>query len=176
MHSNAEKVTAPANKVSILRKRSTLKNIAQSITSMISMQRGSRLSRAMSQKYLEHKYSRIENTYRLEPDQGRFFLPEKVSTIIEDTLEIYLSETNYGSAHCKKITSALSDAIKERVKHLRFSRYKIVCNVMLGESKAQGMEMCTRSLWNATTDNWACGKYKNESIFALGIVHAIYFE
>ena len=40
-------------------------------------------------------------------------------------------------------------------------RYKIVCQVTLGQRKDQGMRFCSRCLWDTNTDNYATASFKN---------------
>ena len=167
----------PQNRM--LRRRTTLKNIAQSITSVLSMRRKSRFfvggmgSVKSSEK---ERFFKIENTYRVEPVKGQHFVPEVVAQIIQNVLDKALTGYSYDSSQNRHLVKELSDEIKSRVRDLALPRYKLVCNVIMGQNQGQGTEIATRSLWNPKNDNWACAKFENEHLFAVGIVLGIYFE
>ena len=119
---------------------------------------------------------KLENTFQLGPQTGSLFSPDKVKDVIAEVLEEHLGDTKYNPYHCKTLSKDISTDIKNRVKNLKFDRYKIVCNVIIGESKDQGLQMASRTLWQHTTDNWASASYNNSSLFAMAIVHGVYFE
>jgi hypothetical protein len=57
-----------------------------------------------------------------------------------------------------------------------FPRYKIISNVIIGQCKDQGLETASRAVWDAKNDNFSYVVYKNTSLFAIGLVHGVYFE
>ena len=158
------------------RRRSTLRDVAQSVTSMLSFRR---MTRAMSIFRPQESRAKVklENTYQLAPQTGSLFSPEKVESIIDQVLHEYLHDIKeYRAFECKNMSKDISTDIKNRVKELKFDRYKIICNVIIGQCKDQGLQMASRSVWQTTTDNMATRTYKNSSIFAIAIVHGVYFE
>ena len=70
----------------------------------------------------------------------------------------------------------LSDVIKARTKELPLPRYKLVVSVEIGQSAGQSVICVSRSLWNASTDDFASASYRNESLFAVATVFAVYVE
>lgn len=65
------------------------------------------------------------------------------------------------SASCEDIC----ETIKKRVKEECFiPRYKLVCQVVLGEMKDQGVRVTSRCLWDPDSDNYASAYFKNVSI------------
>ena len=170
-NSSAGKPTLPV----MGRRRSTLRDVAQSVTSMLSIRR---MTRAMSifRPHESRMKVKLENTYQLGPQTGSAFSPQKVKDVIEKVLEEYLDNTNYNARECKDLSRDISNDIKNRVKELKFDRYKIICNVIIGQCQDQGFQMASRAVWQQQTDNWACATYKNSSLFALASVHGVYFE
>ena len=62
------------------------------------------------------------------------------------------------SASCEDIC----ETIKKRVKEECFiPRYKLVCQVVLGEMKDQGVRVTSRCLWDPDSDNYASAYFKN---------------
>lgn len=121
---------------------------------------------------------RYENTYQLEPtpEQNKFYT-EKVSRIIKSVLEKYLADVEYDYATFSKLTTELSDRIKEKVKEeLELPRHKVVSFVSVGQMKDQGVRVGSRCVWNPAWDHFASASYQTKSVFAVGVVYATYFE
>lgn len=118
----------------------------------------------------------LQNTYRLEPIPSEKFDPAKVRTIMHNVLESYLDGENYDPKMCSHLAQNLTDVIKNRVKELGFARYKLICNVIIGENSDQGMRVASRCLWDASTDNFATAKYSKGQIYAVANVFATYFD
>ena len=118
----------------------------------------------------------LENTYKTEPDDGKHFAINKVESLLKETLEHRLNNVSYSSDTCRPLTTDLTADIKSKVKALEFPRYKLVCNVIITENKAQGMEIASRCVWNQSTDNFASYTYTNASLIAIANVYGVYFE
>ena len=54
-------------------------------------------------------------------------------------------------------------------------RYKIVCQVTLGQRKDQGMRFCSRCLWDTNTDNYATASFKNVRVPVLSMCYITCF-
>ena len=118
--------------------------------------------------------SPLHNTYRLEPDKK--FEHWKVTEIIKKTFEEYLREESYDREFCHHMSRTLADLIKEQVKSLQFSRYKIISVVSIGQKRGQRVRMASRSVWDPRFDGFAQYSYESGDMYAIGIVYAIYFE
>ena len=116
----------------------------------------------------------LHNTYRLEPVKK--FEHWKVTEIIKKTFEEHLMGENYDHEVCHHMSKILADVIKEQVKSLQFSRYKIISVVSIGQNREQSVTMATRSVWDPRFDSYAQYSFEREDIFAIGIVYGIYFE
>ncbi|KAK3084181.1 hypothetical protein FSP39_009648, partial [Pinctada imbricata] len=118
----------------------------------------------------------LENTYKLGPDDGKHFLPDKAEEILKEVFDSRLNGTTYSSEKSKLIATDLAAVVKGKIKALETPRYKIVCNVIIMENKDQSMRIVSRSIWNTDTDSYATYTFRNSSIIAVGYVHAVYFE
>ncbi len=119
---------------------------------------------------------RYENTYQLEPTHKKFYA-DKVSRIIREVLEEALTDVEYDYATFSKLTSELSDRIKEKVKvQLNLPRHKLVSFVSVGQMRDQGVRVGSRCVWNPAWDHYASASYQSKSVFAVGVVYATYFE
>lgn len=122
-----------------------------------------------------HTPVKYENTYRTEPTT-RFF-PGKVCDIIRTHLEQKLGEVTYDSRLCGKLACEISESIKDAVKQtMDLPRRKLVSFVTIGERRYQGARVGSRCVWNEKADNYASASYKNSSLFAVGVVFAVFFE
>ena len=104
------------------------------------------------------------------------FKPRVVEEIIRDIVEQSLSDQSYDVVDTPELSVSLSKRIHDTMKVQGFDRYKLICHVVLGELKSQGLTSCSRALWNDTYDNYACCHYQNDHLFAIATVHAVYYE
>ena len=93
--------------------------------------------------------------------QGYKFMRGPVQKILTDTI---------------KEKMELADVIKERVKNLGYSRYKLIVQVTVGEKTGQALRLASRCLWDTTTDNFASDFYENASVYCVGMVFGLYYE
>ncbi|XP_078353110.1 uncharacterized protein LOC144637894 [Oculina patagonica] len=114
------------------------------------------------------------NTYRLEPDKK--FEHWKVTDIIKKTFEQHLIDESYDREICHHMSKTLADLIKEQVKSLQFSRYKIISIVSIGQKRGQSVRMASRSVWDPRFDGYAQYSYERGELYAIGVVYAIYLE
>ncbi|KAK3090724.1 hypothetical protein FSP39_014101 [Pinctada imbricata] len=117
---------------------------------------------------------KMQNTYRMEPKDK--FNPNRVEKIMKSVLESYLDGESYEPKMCANLAQNLSEVIKSRVKDLGFLRYKLVCNVIIGENSNQDMRMVSRCLWNPETDSFAEAHFNKGKLYAVASVFATYFE
>jgi len=114
------------------------------------------------------------NSYRIEPVNR--FSAQEVQDVIDEALKEYLEGHSYNYDFCKDTSKKLSEVIKQRVKYLGFTRYKIICLVYMGQAKNQGMRIGSRCLWNTQFDNVAEGSFRNGELFAVATVFGAFFE
>lgn len=78
---------------------------------------------------------------------------------------------------CSKLACELSEKIKDEVKQkMNLPRRKLVSFVTIGAQQGQGARVASRCVWNEKADCYASSSYKNSSLFAVGIVFAIFLE
>ena len=116
----------------------------------------------------------LANTYHLEPVKR--FEYWKVTEIIKETFEEHLMGETYDHDVCHHMSKILADLIKEQVKSLQFSRYKIISVVSIGQKRGQSVTMASRSVWDPRFDSYAQYSFEKDDIFAIGIVYGVYFE
>lgn len=117
-----------------------------------------------------------ENNYKTQPDEGCRFNAFQTQQVLESILSSYLGDAKYNPANSGQLVQNLSDLIRNRAKELTPPRYKLVCNVFLGQQANQGLQISSRSLWDAENDNFASATFANSYLFAVATVHGLYFE
>ena len=126
---------------------------------------------------LRQKKTVQENTYQTEPCQNYKFNSSKVETITKNVLTERLKDEVYDPATCKELSQDLAAQIMEKVKTLKFQRYKLVAVVSIGSLRERpGMQFGSRCLWNQDTDTFASVKFTNGSLFAVAMVYGLYYE
>ncbi|XP_060776974.1 dynein light chain Tctex-type 5 [Neoarius graeffei] len=115
-----------------------------------------------------------ENTYQLGPSKR--FPMHTVREILKDVLSSYLQEEKYEPELCRQMTKTIAEVVKARVKDLMIPRYKIIVTISIGQLAEQTVRMVSRCLWDATNDTFSSYVFKNNSLFAVSNVYAVYFE
>ncbi|XP_045206811.2 dynein light chain Tctex-type protein 2B-like [Mercenaria mercenaria] len=156
----------------LLRRRSTLKGIATSITGMLKLRR---LTVPSVPSVVKPKIN-LENTYKMSPDVGNHIAPSKIEQAAEQILKDEIGSREYNSYLAGDMACTISAKIKSKVKEMNFPRYRIICQVIITEVKDQGIEAASRCLWDANCDNYTTVYYKNESIAAIAMLYGVYFE
>ncbi|XP_038068733.1 dynein light chain Tctex-type protein 2B-like [Patiria miniata] len=118
----------------------------------------------------------VENTFQLEPRQDGHFNASRVEKILDSLMESMLDSVEYDPQTAPELARALTEDVKTRVKLLKYNRHKIVVHVILGSLQGQGMQTVSRSVWDHHFDNYASACYQNQTLFAVAMVHATYFE
>lgn len=173
--------SSPQLKWDLLRRRVKLNTtpahgVGNAHTGMRSiLKRGiSKTSIAGSENREQQEKPQYQNTYQLVPNKP--FNVSQVTEAIQDILEALLREQEYDVTRISKMTKRITEAVKTRVKSMRFTRYKIVVHTVMGSKMNQGIEIGSRGLWNQDTDSSASYFYENRELFAVVTVYGIYYE
>lgn len=97
----------------------------------------------------------------------------QVERLLKNLLEDRLGKMRYSPKICPNMCKILSEEIKQKVKQLNFDRYKIVCNVTIGQKKDQSVVTSSRCVWDDKLDNYASYAFQNEHIFCTAIVFGV---
>ena len=122
------------------------------------------------------KHTKLENTFKMAPDDDKKFNSSRMQKMVTDILNSYLDGEDYEPKKCVQLAKNLSDVIKSRVKDTDLDRYKIVCNVTIGENGDHGLQYASRCLWSTSTDNYASATYKSHTLFCVANIYALYHE
>ncbi|XP_009877186.1 PREDICTED: tctex1 domain-containing protein 4, partial [Apaloderma vittatum] len=118
----------------------------------------------------------LENTYRMRPDKGSKFKAGQVQRVLEGTLTSALATAVYSPQGSAPLAQSLAELLQNRVKEVVPPRYKMVCQVVLGQQGQQSLLVASQALWDPESDSFASATFSSASIFAVAIVHGVYFE
>ena len=115
-----------------------------------------------------------ENTYRMEPQPHEKFNSCTAQRVMEDLLEHHLGDEH----RSRSLSENLADTMVRLMKDQGFSRrYKYVCFLTIGQkNSSHAMQICSRCLWAANTDNYASVTYAKKDLFAVAVMFATYME
>jgi tctex1 domain-containing protein 2 len=121
---------------------------------------------------------RLQNTYKMEPDNASRFHSYKIEPRIYELLEHALKDKTYDANKSPSLAKELSQDIMRETKNFLSTscRYKLVCHVVIGEVKDQDIRFGSRCLWDSNNDTTASVTYKNSSLYCVATLFAIYFE
>lgn len=119
---------------------------------------------------------KMENTYKLGPEPDNMFQAHVVQKIIMKVLSDYLGEREYDGAVMGQKSVTLAEMIKEKVKRLRYDRYKIIAWVVICQKGCNDIRVASKGLWDENLDSSAEAVYENKHLYAMGVVYATYQE
>ncbi|NWI14891.1 TC1D4 protein, partial [Crypturellus soui] len=120
--------------------------------------------------------ARYENTYKMQPDEGCKFSAARVQRVLEAALAGALKDTAYGAQSGAQLAHGLAELLRAQAKEVLPPRYKLVCNVVLGQQGQQSLLVASRALWDPQSDSFASATFSNATLFAVATVHGLYFE
>ncbi|XP_009466436.1 PREDICTED: tctex1 domain-containing protein 4 [Nipponia nippon] len=120
--------------------------------------------------------TRLENTYRMQPDEGCKFDMGRVQRVLEGTLASTLGTAVYSPQGSAPLAQSLAELLRSRAKEVVPPRYKLVCHVLLGQQGQQSLLVASRALWDPESDSFASATFSNASLFAVATAHGVYFE
>ncbi|XP_015434733.1 PREDICTED: tctex1 domain-containing protein 2-like [Dufourea novaeangliae] len=124
---------------------------------------------------LEDAEASQQPVYQIRPQLHEKFKPLSAKEVIHNVLFDQLSTKTYDAQEAVQWTKDIADIIREKVKELKFKRYKYLVNVVLGEQHGAGVKMGTRCIWDAEADTYAYDSFVNDTIFCVATVYAVYY-
>ena len=126
--------------------------------------------------------SKIENTYKLTPDENKRFYAYKIYPymleLVTEKLKRYEKNnpSGYNYKTCLALTRDLADSLRREAKNMSAPRYKIVVTIAVGELSGQDVRVASRCLWNTEFDNCVSVALNNRSIWTSGVIYVLYTE
>lgn len=115
-----------------------------------------------------------EPTYRMVPK--RKFNSQHVHEVIKKLVDDKLDKMIYSKKWSPNLTKILCNQIKEKAKTLNYERYKMICNVTLGENKGPGIMATSRCSWDHRTDDYATYTFQSKHLYCTVVVFGVYKE
>lgn len=100
-------------------------------------------------------------------------IKEIIATVLASHLD-NLSE--YNPKTCGEKCRLISQTIEKSVKSLCRFQYKVMALVFIGAIRDQGIQVASQCHWNPNSDHFTMATYKNDSLYASGIVFATVYE
>jgi hypothetical protein len=120
--------------------------------------------------------TKLENTFSLGPSDSQKFNSSRTQRLVKDILFNQLANVKYEPTKCRDLVQILSDEIKHRIKLHIYKRYKIIVHLTIGQNTDECLLIASRALWNTDIDNQCTINFKNESIFAVATIFAVYHD
>ena len=117
-----------------------------------------------------------EPTYRMKPYDEKKFSPSAVQKACEEVVNAALTGKAWNGEEEAVWAVDITEQIKEKVRAMGFDRYKIVCQIVLGQNKQQGVRVASRCLWDTETDSYASYTFTSDSIWCTAMVFGCYTE
>lgn len=138
---------------------------------------GSRKS-SLETTVMKHQmnFQRVENTFKLSPDDNKRFFAFKLQPHILDILkDMTLKAENDSKGH-HHLTRELAERIRNEAKTYGYPRYKIVVFVAAGDNVGQDVRVASRCLWNTEFDNCVSASHNTKTLWTSAVVYVFYSD
>ena len=124
----------------------------------------------------DRRFIRYENTYRMEPaDDDKLDLP-RARRVANSVIEASIAGYSYDANPAKQFSIVLAERIRNQMKQLSFSRYKIITQVSIGQNMGQDLRMVSRCLWDLRWDNHLTIIKESSAAYVIVTIFFIYTE
>lgn len=120
---------------------------------------------------------------QLDKNSAAFVLPlgskfpsNAAKEVMHSLLLSRLKREIYSADKASQLAKSLVVALREALADLCKPRYRIAVSVDLAEDRGQGMRVGCRCLWKEGVDAVASAVYRNDSIFCVATVYAVYLH
>ncbi|KAF8382705.1 dylt-2 [Pristionchus pacificus] len=106
--------------------------------------------------------------------QGEKFRAATAEKIMTEVVAEQLAGEIFSMLTVEDLGRKISDAINQRLKDLNLPRYKFIVQVMIGESRGQGVHAMSQCVWDADVDGMATINYNLNNIWCQATAFAIF--
>lgn len=99
------------------------------------------------------------DSFKIRPNLSEKFRPGPVQYWIEKSITDIIGEQPYSPEESPEWAKKIVKEILEKTKAMKFGRYKLIAQVVLGERKGQGLSSAQRCLWDSDADCYASYTY-----------------
>ncbi|BES91008.1 Tctex-1 family [Nesidiocoris tenuis] len=118
----------------------------------------------------------LERGFTFQLDSINPFKPQTVHKIIEDVLTEAMDGFYYNPKEAPVLCKQLSIRIRNRVKALKFERYRIICVVEIVQKNLQGVRSVCSFLWDPQRDHFTTFQFDKFDLLAIAYVFGVYKE
>lgn len=112
-----------------------------------------------------------------ETETAAKFCNTRIKEIISKVLASHLDNlVEFCPRTCAEKCRLISQMIEKSVKSLCSSQYKVMALVFIGAIRDQGIELASQCYWSPHSDHFTMATYKNDSLYASGIVFATIYD
>ncbi len=95
-------------------------------------------------------------TYQVGPYEDERFVASRIDGIVAETVNQLMENLCLDSVTFEEISRTISEGVKMSiVEHGRMPRHKVTVQSVVARQEGQGMLICSKSRWNAETDNYS---------------------
>lgn len=136
-----------------------------------------RSSRAsLPHPFIDRRFIRYENTFRMEPSEQEKIDIARVHRIATNVIDTAVSGYTYEGTQAKQFTGMLADRIRAQIKQLAYQRYKIVLVVCIGQNLRQDLRIVSRGIWDAKWDRHLTITKETANAFVSVTIFCVYAE
>jgi len=148
----------------------------------VSKYSGSRKSSIDTTNTANRVVLKMENTYKLSPDENKRYYAYKmypnILELITEKIQLCEKENSniYNGKAFELLTRDLADSVRREAKNMSVPRYKIVVHLVLGGNTGQDVRVGSRCLWNTEFDNCVSVSYKSKLVWCSAVIYVLYSE
>ena len=113
-------------------------------------------------------------TYQLAPTKP--FNCLEIQPLIKKIVDGRMRTFRYNPTTAALLTKILTSECKDAVKALSLDRYKVVCQVVLGQKQEQAMSVNSQCAWDTNSDNVVTYSWESPIVYCTVMLYGIYHE
>ena len=118
--------------------------------------------------------TKLENSYQVQPSAT--FPTTQIREVIQEILHNSLTGVSYDARTISNLTMEIASDVRNKVKQIECSRFKLVAFVTITENKGSSVKLASRCMWNEEYDRFVDCSYQNSELHATAVVYAVYQE
>ncbi|UJR28909.1 hypothetical protein I4U23_010127 [Adineta vaga] len=123
-----------------------------------------------------HRLNRYENTYHLEPNDDNKLDIMRIHRVAMNIIETAMINYKYNGKEAKGFIEMLAERIRNQMKLLPFTRYKIITQVSVGQKKGQDLRIVSQCLWNLQSDRHITIRKETLNAYVIVTIFFVYTE
>lgn len=117
-----------------------------------------------------------EGKGNIEPNWSNKFNSVEVTEEIKKINKKYFDEKDYNPEEGFNMCAELSKKVRDELLKKRLPRYKLICQVFIGQKKDQKLSIVAKGYWDNYVDNYAIYTYETDTFYCTNIVYGFYTD